>query len=264
MSESLEPTYLAECNPDAREKNIVFYEEGHKYVICGDSSYTSVTTFVHTFVEKFDADKIIAKMKKSVYWMSMPYYGMSVDEIKAQWDTNRVEAADAGTKLHYDIECYYNRVYNNNLSIEWDYFMKFYEDYGGLVPYRTEMKVYHEELKLVGTIDMIFVNANNPDEIEIYDWKRSKEITKYGYNKWMKSDYLSHMPDANYWHYSLQLNIYKAIIEAKYGKKVVGLYLVCLHPNNRNKSYQRINCADLSSEVAELFEERRREIDVIN
>ena len=46
---------------------------------------------------------------------------------------------------------------------------------------------------------------------------------------------VDYIPDTNYWHYCLQLNVYKAILEEKYGKKVTELYLVCLHPNNYNK-----------------------------
>jgi len=49
------------------------------------------------------------------------------------------------------------------------------------------------------------------------------------------------------------LNTYKAIIEKKYGKKVTDMYLVCLHPDNKNKSYQRIKVADLQTEVKDLF-----------
>ena len=60
---------------------------------------------------------------------------------------------------------------------------------------------------------------------------------------------IEHLPDTNYWHYCLQLNTYKAIIEEKYGKKVTDLFLVCLHPDNNNKSYKRIKVVDLQSEV---------------
>jgi hypothetical protein len=38
---------------------------------------------------------------------------------------------------------------------------------------------------------------------------------------------------------------------------VSGLFLVCLHPNNKNQSYLRIPVVDLQAEVAELFEERK-------
>jgi outer membrane lipoprotein-sorting protein len=53
---------------------------------------------------------------------------------------------------------------------------------------------------------------------------------------------------------------YKAILEEKYGEKVKELYLVCLHPDNKNKNYQRISVVDLQEEVKELFNLRKIQI----
>ena len=80
------------------------------------------------------------------------------------------------------------------------------------------------------------------------------------WNKFATNEVISHLPDTNYWHYCLQLNTYKAILEEKYGKKVEDLYLICLHPDNKNKNYQRIKVVDLQKEVKELFELRRQEV----
>jgi hypothetical protein len=64
------------------------------------------------------------------------------------------------------------------------------------------------------------------------------------------------LPDTNFWHYSLQLNTYKAILERNYEKKVTDLYLVQLHPIQ--DGYRLIKCADLSNEISELFEYRKK------
>ena len=64
------------------------------------------------------------------------------------------------------------------------------------------------------------------------------------------------MHDSNFWHYALQLNTYKAIIERNYGKTVKDLYLVRLHPDAEEKNYELIKLPDLSREINELFEER--------
>jgi len=99
----------------------------------------------------------------------------------------------------------------------------------------------------------------NPDgTIDIYDWKRSVGIKKE--NRWRSSTTkcIEHLPDSNFWHYSLQLNTYKALLEKNYGVKVKDMYLVCLHPNNENKSYQRIQVANLEKEVKDLFDLRRK------
>ena len=46
------------------------------------------------------------------------------------------------------------------------------------------------------------------------------------------------------------------MLEKNYGKKVNGMYLVCLHPNNNNKSYQKFKVPDLKEEIKELMELR--------
>lgn len=246
--------YLTLKNAHMRDKDISFKEEGHVYTVKGDTSYTSVTTWIHSLFEQFDADKIIQNMMKSHNWSKNKYYGLSPDEIKGLWNKNRDSAASAGTKLHYDIECKYNQMTVDNDSIEYQYFLKFYNDYKHLTAYRTEMLVYNEDVKLSGSIDMLF---QCPDgTFEIYDWKRCKEITKVSkFNKWIKSDYIQHLPDTNYWHYALQLNTYKYILINKYHINVTNLYLVVLHPDNKN--YIRIPVGDLQNEIEQLFQERK-------
>ena len=253
-------SHLAKLYPHERDERIQFDEGPHIYTIDGSShGYMSVTTFNHAHFEQFDADAIIKNMMASSRWPQSKYYGQTPDEIKAGWDKNRDEAANAGTKMHYDIECYYNECPNENDSIEYKYFMNFLTAFPDLKPYRTEWTVFHEDLKLAGSIDMVF---ENPDgSLLIYDWKRSKEIVKTnGFNKWGNKECIDHLPDTNYWHYCLQLNTYKAILEEKYGKTVTDLYLVCLHPNNKNNNFQRIKVADLQTEVKELFEMRQLDI----
>tara|TARA_R110002073_G_scaffold2911_18_gene18859 strand:- start:1359 stop:2180 length:822 start_codon:yes stop_codon:yes gene_type:complete len=253
-------SYLANLYPHERDSRIQFDEGPHIYTIDGSSDgYVSVTTFNHANFEHFDADAIIKGMMASKRWSQSKYYGQTVDEIKAGWDSNRDEAAEAGTKMHYDIECYYNDMEVDNDSIEYTYFQQFLTDFPDLKPYRTEWTVFHEELKLAGSIDMVF---EKPDgTLLIYDWKRCKEIVKTNaFGKWGQKECIEHLPDTNYWHYCLQLNTYKAILEENYGKVVEDLYLVCLHPNNKNKNYQRIKVVNLQEEVKELFELRRQEI----
>lgn len=246
--------FLEKTNSHERDKDILFEEESHVYTIVSDanSKYTSVTTWVHNQFEKFDSLKVIANMKRSKNWINSKYYGKTTQEILNEWESNRKGAASAGTKLHYDIECYYNGCFNENDSIEYRFFKSFAKDFSELIPYRTEWMVYDKENKLAGSIDMIFKNKNG--NLEIYDWKRSKEITKI--NKWDKysnNSQLEHIPDTNFWHYSLQLNIYKFILEKNYKKYVENMYLVVLHPDNKNKNYIRMKVCDLQKEIKSIF-----------
>jgi ATP-dependent exoDNAse (exonuclease V) beta subunit len=140
-------------------------------------------------------------------------------------------------------------------SLEWKYFIEFVKDTPELKPYRTEWTVYHEDLKLAGSIDMVY---ENPDgTLSIYDWKRAKDITRVNnFNKYAITECICHMPDSNFWHYALQLNTYKAILEQKYDKKITDLYLVRLHPDNEEKTYELIKLPDLSKDIHELFQQR--------
>jgi len=278
----LKPT-LSNSNPHPRDKNLVFDEPAHKYTITTDpdSKYTSVTTWNHSHFPKFDADAIIGNMMRGKGWKpGHKYWGQTADEIKASWTNN---GSTAGTDLHYNIECFMNmeatrddgktthkdllEYYHNhgasvvqNTSPEWVYFLQYIAAFPDFKPYRTEWMIYYEELKLAGSIDMVY---ENPDgTLMIYDWKRSKEIVKASkWNKYALTECIDSMPDTNYWHYSLQLNVYKAILEAKYGKTVTDLFLVRLHPeNNPKNTYELIRVPDLSAVIAQLFEERRQKI----
>ena len=131
-----------------------------------------------------------------------------------------------------------------------------------LRPYRTEWTVFHEEARIAGSIDMVYeiVDTTDTDDttLAIYDWKRCREITKTNRaNKFATHPAIEHLPDTNYWHYALQLNLYKYILQTKYDKKITDLYIIVLHPEGQN--YQRIKLPDLQSEVADLITERIHE-----
>ncbi len=249
--------HLKNKNTHPRDSRILFDEPTHTYTIDGDSNYTSVTTWNHTHFSEFDADSVIRNMRRGKNWgPTNKYFGMSDDQIKAGWEENRDSAASAGTNMHYNIECFYNNNIVDDPSVEYAYFLNFVADFPDLSAYRTEWTVFHEELRIAGSIDMLFVKPDGT--YAIYDWKRSRQITKSAsFNKFANKSCIEHLPDSNYWHYCLQLNTYKAILEAKYGIVVSEMYLVCLHPENKNKNYQRIKVVDLSDEVESLTRLRK-------
>jgi len=252
------PDFLAKKHAHPRDPYITFDEGPHIYTVHGEQGYTSVTTFVHHHFPSFDSEAIIHKILTSPKMTdtSYKYYGKTREIILAEWDDNRDRAAAAGTKMHYDIECYFNQEPVVNTSTEYEWFQRFVRDYvdveGGLKPYRTEWTVYYEEYRISGSIDMVFENADGT--IQIYDWKRCKSIEYEAFGEATAvTPCINHVPDSNFWHYSIQLNMYKTILEEKYGKKVTGLYLVCLHPENPYKTYDRIDVPFLDEEIRELL-----------
>jgi hypothetical protein len=279
MSSSQNTTVLSTFHNHPRDANIRFFEKGHQYEVINDTCYTSVTTWVHQHFPKFNADMIIKSMMNGKNWgPDHKYWGKTVEEIKSTWSSNG--SAVAGTSLHYEIECFMNnaefsrpythkelldlylkQTINDTIvkEIEWSYFLQFIKDFPDLKPYRTEWIVYDEDVKIAGSIDMVY---ENPDgTLSIYDWKRSKEISSTNnYKKFAYTQCLKHIPHTNFWHYALQLNIYKTILENKYNKKIKDLYLVRLHPNNPNNSYDLIKLPFLNEEMENLFQERKEKI----
>ena len=249
----LNPTYLASKNEHPRDKQVKFEEIGHKYTVDGDDSFMSVTTWNHSHFEEFNANAAINCMKKGRKWNnSHEMFGKTNDEIKQIWKNNGTESSKAGTKMHFDIECFYNNIKPKNESIEFKYFLNFNKKIKNMEAYRTEMIVWDKNLKLCGSIDMIY--EHDDGRISIYDWKRCKKIKTEGFRgKTSKTEAISHLPDSNFWHYSLQLNTYKYLIEKNYNKVVKGMYLICLHPNNENNNYLKYKVPILKEEMKSLM-----------
>lgn len=277
---------LALKNVHVRDAAISFYEPDHKYTIAKDKRpYTSVTTFNTSLFRKFNAPVVAAKLVENTSRMNDPnykYYQMSATDIEQMWDANGTEASSRGTSMHLDIERFFNGVPVTNNSKEFQFFHDFWRDYGcdlasvldetlspdlsktgkieTLIPYRTEWCVYYEEYQLAGSIDMIF---ENPDgTLQIYDWKRCKEISPEHddkrYPKFSIIPGLGRLPDTHYWKYALQLNMYKRILETKYGKTVTGLFLICLHPDH--DGYQRIELPVLTKTINSVLIYRKKQL----
>lgn len=257
-------SFLKMVHQHERDSNISFEEKTHTYTINtkqnkDDTSFTSVTTWVHSLFPQFNATKIIDKMQKGKNWEKSKYYGMSSDEIKALWKKNGHEASKAGTKLHNDIEFYYNQHEVDNSSVEFKYFLNFENDRvkdptnDTMLPYRTEWTIYDEELRLSGSVDMLY-EYKDSGLLTIYDWKRCKDIKKNNGWEHCNIDELSYIPNTNYWHYALQLNTYREIIERNYNKTIHSLWLVCLHPDK--SGYQKISVPIMKTEMNILFQKR--------
>ena len=283
-------------NAHPRDSLIEFDAGPHKYTCKGEEGYVSVTTWLHSHFKPFDADAIIKKMNLAN--PKSKYYTQTPAEIKAGWDKGRDEAAAAGTEMHAAIERYYigcsasqsppfggypphpplnaslkdvrlpetgSRAHAGVLDGLSPHFMDFVRDHPHLQPYRTEWMIFDEDVRIAGSIDMVYLGAEpggvvgGDTPLILYDWKRCKEIKiKNDYKEFALTEGIKHLPDTNFWHYALQLNTYKAILEAKYNKKIAEMWLVCLHPNL--PTYKLFAVPDLSAEVATLFAQRKQEL----
>lgn len=266
---------LSHINRHPRDQYITFQEEGHIYTLQSlDNHYkfwllqqfnllcdnmikiiinilinltqkrpTSVTTLIHSLFPHFDADRIIKFMMKSPNWINSQYYGMTPDEIKKKWNDNSVIQSGLGSAMHLSIENYLNcQGFVDESTPEFKMFLQFWSDfqeqYPQFKPYRIEWTIFDQHFRkgkgLCGSIDCVLSDDN--DNIIILDWKRSKEIKMTSSEKGYPP--FGHMPNCNFSHYQLQLNIYRHILETKYDKNVIFMMLCIFHPNQ--KTYQCI------------------------
>lgn len=250
---------LSEKNKHFRDERISFDEATHTYYVDGlCEGIISTTTLIHHHFPKFDADKVLKMMKNK----SEKYRGMTDQEIKNSWTNNGKIASGSGTKMHKMIENFYNQIENDKedeKSKEFQYFLTFNEEVvkkENFEPYRTEWSVFDGLIDLAGQIDMLYKKKDGT--FALYDWKRVKEIKKENnYEKGLGK--LNKLDHCNYNHYSIQLNVYKRILETRYDIKVSEMVLVVLHPENDNYILEKVK--DMGKYIDIIFKERKEEIE---
>lgn len=273
---------LHDIHANVRDKTIKFIDETHTYKVDweNDGSFVSdnimsVTTFCKTFFPKFNPDEVIKKMMNSKKWHKSKYFGWSTQQIKQHWEEIREIAARNGTAHHLFCEKFYNGLVEDISKVEYNpairQFMDFVDDHKQLIPYRTEWVLRsNKEHKICGTPDIIFVNKLTNDKVlylDIYDWKNSKKISKFGFENGIYP--LNNVPNSNYFHYSIQLNIYKYILEKFYspilykGKyldvKVINMFIVVMH--EQRKAYSKMLLPCFQEEVEKMFDGRRIQLE---
>jgi hypothetical protein len=218
-----------------------FDEKSHVYTV-NNEPCVSVTTLVNSCFRTFVADDVLAHMKNRI-----KYPGMTNDEIKAKWELDANTARTMGTQMHATIERYYkNEPLEDEVhTLEIKNFMKFASTHV-LIPYNVEWRVCNEDVHLAGTLD--FASSNSDGTIDIYDWKCCKDLGFVAYNAY--SHVIPHIPDTKYWKYTVQLNLYKFLVESKYNKRVRKMVLVCFHPS---KPYYKLEVADIQAYIPDIL-----------
>lgn len=122
-----------------------------------------------------------------------------------------------------------------------DNFLNDYKEYQWILP---ELKIKYPERGLAGTIDQPAVYKN---KLALFDWKTDKKFD-------MENDYgemmlppLDHLSNSKFNKYSLQLNLYKRVIEECTSLKVDHMKVIWFFCENEN--YVPIDIPDLQKEI---------------
>ena len=131
-------------------------------------------------------------------------------------------------------------------------FMKHHE----FTPFKTEWAIYDEKLKIAGTIDMIHKRG---DIFDIYDWKRSHRIVDIFGDPITTNNYgekglgkLNQIDDTPYWHYCIQQNLYRYILEKNYSIRVGKMYLVVFCDDTIE--YRKLEVPRMDETIASIVE----------
>ena len=220
------------------QKQVSFSEKEHLYYYKG-RTLSSVTTLVKNHFPKFNFNNEQAER-------SAEKLGISSKEVLSNWKAS----ADFGTLVHTQAEKLLWCRDLESLDILDAKLSNYCEQvYEGIIETEpnlvyTELMVWDSEFSVAGTVDFLTYNPDT-NEIDIWDWKTNSSICnenmtfgKFGFGE------LGKIPDTNFWHYALQLSIYKYIL-IKHGFKIGKLRLVHL----QESSYNIIELPYLSDEA---------------
>jgi hypothetical protein len=226
---------------------VTYFDEPHKYFI-GNRQLISVTTLIGKFTEEFEED----------YWANRKgyEYNLPKEEMLHLWKYINKVGVTRGSVIHdYAENLFNNKVFpypKERIEKEFgcdpilDTYLRsrnhvdeFYrKSKGRLIPIKAELVVCDEELGIGGMVDLLFYNIR-AREFQIWDWKTNKSFSGWspeGGNNLEegKANFtggLSMLKDNDLNHYSLQLDMYKYIIEKNTGIKLGQSYLIWVSHN---------------------------------
>eukprot|EP00973_Karenia_brevis_P092308 12411777-Karenia_brevis.AAC.1 len=223
---------LAERSPLRDEDLISFHEAEHKYTFRGEPVPRSVTGLLHSYTHEFNPTLALSVMRPDKRKdLEARGVGSTDAEILRHWQFHGEVQRARGQLLHYHVEQALNgRSIEEPHSPELKQALHVINAFMvncGLRPYRTEVCLYHEGLRVAGQADLLCTDKDNC--LVVCDWKRCREIRTENAFRSMKEP-LENLPDSNYWVYALQLNLYAYILSDQYGYTVTSMYLFVVHP----------------------------------
>jgi len=241
--------------------DITFYDEPHKYFL-DNKELISVTTLIHQYQEEFNED----------YWSNYKgeQFNISQKEILRAWKFINNKGTIKGSAIHdYAENLFENKKFEypkdmilkefgfdpviNEYNTTKRHVDKFYNDVRGkLIPIKTEYVVYDKESMIAGMLDILFYNVKMK-EFQIWDWKSNKDFTFEMPSRHLLND-LFMLEDCDLELYSLQLEMYKQIIEKNVPIKLGKSYIVWFSHNNED--YKIIETKDRRYYVGQIISNR--------
>lgn len=264
--------------------NIKYRDSNHSYTIAGQRAISG-TQLIGKFENEFNSKEVAEKVAVK--------RGVTVQSLLNEWTLNNVIASNKGSCVHNYLELSFQKrileideeeLYRNifktlkthkeykaeesqiildtetcvkTIKTNFDIIIptcdKFLESsHGVLIPLASELIIGDVDFKICGTIDQLYFNQRT-NMVEIWDWKTNKNFTTFDkYNNKFKfpiDDLSTHHLN----HYSLQLNLYKIILERNTNFKIGQLVLVNFAETLDGKFVYH-QCFDYQDKVMKMIE----------
>jgi ATP-dependent exoDNAse (exonuclease V) beta subunit len=251
--------------------HILFVDKDHSYRINGEIAKYSVTKLLKKYEKPFPRDEMAKHVARKK--------GVLIEDILHEWDYKRDYSSHRGSEFHLFAENYLQRrqlpldkkAFISFITQGCDYYqestvVKYYEEQAHLITnflnfynwwkidhilVKPEFVVGDEEASVCGTIDNLSYNIKTKKFV-IFDYKTNKAIDKKNSRGENLLPPFNYLPSCELSKYSLQLHLYKHIIEKNTGMEVGGCFIVWV---NGKEDYELIECLDLSKEVVQILKE---------
>lgn len=232
------------------DPNFRFNEATHTYTYVDPKSgmqvqtFSSVTGFISQFKEKFDSKTIASRVAKK--------RGVSPSAILEEWKGISDTAMDLGTDVHKWIEDYYNGTNpaeptHPGVLSRVNFFRQIHaERLYKLAPVKQEFRLFSRKWGLAGTMDALFRLGH---DYYVGDWKTNKKFTTDDDSA--KDKYAKKLlyPFEDLWDnsvngYSIQLSMYRLLLQEEANFRTEGAFLVWIGPNEKPKIYKTVDLRD--------------------
>jgi hypothetical protein len=229
---------------------LIFDEKNHSYTY-EDKEFISVTTLLDKVKTKiFDDNFKIVYAKK---------HNLPVEFVDSQWKIKADVGAVRGTETHLFAENFIKyglKTEVSNLSAKnCNKLLNFFNDYKTTKFLLSEYRVFDLDTMIAGTIDCLAYDFKTQEYI-IYDFKTNKNLSTFDKTRFKSPLHDLQQTDINT--YTLQLNIYKHIIEKHTGIQISKLRLINI--NDRLDNYELIELKTEYAYYTNLLLDYRKEM----
>jgi ATP-dependent exoDNAse (exonuclease V) beta subunit len=248
--------------------SIKFYEKDHHYKIDGEKAAMSVSQLISKYEKPFDNNGIASRVAKRD--------GRLVEDVLWDWNFNKDYSCHKGSEFHLIVEQFFQRrivpidrdsiqsflerrsknywtddkchieQYYSEMALLVNNFRKFYEWWKeDHILLKSEFVVGDKKTRICGTIDNLSLNKKT-GKLALFDYKTNKEIKRQGYNNETLLSPIDTIPKCELGKYSLQLSLYKLILERNTKFEVGDCKVVWVAGK---EDYELINILDVEKEA---------------